>query len=216
MASRFMVPFGGRSLTGRRDPFMSLHREMNRLFDDTFRTLGEGEEGRAGFSVPQLDVHEGEQEFCVTADLPGVSENDIDLQIEGDMLMLRGEKKRSHERDESGYHIVERSCGAFQRGLRLPFEPDPAKIRADYENGVLTVHVPKEAQQQKSKRIPVGQGGMRPAGQQTIEGSHANDQQQIDHQQAASHHQRGQAGGADDTASAQRQSTEHEQAGQQR
>src|SRR6476660_4355890 len=102
MAPRFIFPFGGRSLTGR-DPFLSLHREMNRLFDDTLRSVGDGESGRAGFNVPQLDVHESEQEFCITADLPGVAENDIELTVNGDMLMLRGEKKQQQERDERGY-----------------------------------------------------------------------------------------------------------------
>ena len=88
MASRFLVPFGGRSLTSRRDPFMSLHREMNRLFDDAFHSMGDDQ--GSNFSTPQLDVHESEQELCITADLPGVAESDIDLRLEGDMLIIRG------------------------------------------------------------------------------------------------------------------------------
>jgi HSP20 family protein len=197
MASRFIVPFGGRSLTGR-DPFLSLHREMNRLFDDTLRSVGANESGPAGFNVPQLDVHVSEQEFCITADLPGVAEDDIELTVNGDMLMLKGEKKQHQERDERGYHVIERSSGAFQRSVRLPFEPDPGKVVADYENGVLTVHVPKQAHQERSRRIEVKRGSGPNA--RTIESASANDQGHAERQQAASGDSSGQAGGADDTS----------------
>lgn len=198
MASRFLVPFGGRSLAGR-DPFLSLHREMNRLFDDTFRTMGDDQRGGA-FLMPQLDVHESEQELCITADLPGVAESDIDLRLEGDTLIIRGEKKQHQERDEKGYHVVERSSGAFQRGIRLPFEADPSKVTADYENGVLTVHVPKQAQQERSRRIPVGG-----ASAKTIEhdAAAANDQSASERQQAASQGAMQQPGGSDQQGSEQ-------------
>lgn len=198
MASRFIVPFGGRSLTGR-DPFLSLHREMNRLFEDTMRSVGGNESGPAGFNVPQLDVHESEQEFCITADLPGVAENDIELTVNGDMLMLKGEKKHHQERDERGYHVIERASGAFQRSVRLPFEPDPGQVVADYENGVLTVHVPKQAQQEKNRRIEVKRGSSSNA--RTIENASANDPDHADRQQAASGDPSGQAGSADDNSS---------------
>lgn len=203
MASRFMVPFGGRSLTGRSDPVLSLHREMNRLFDDALRTIPEGEGGQRGLAVPQIDVHESEQEFCLTADVPGVAESDIDLRVEGDTLVIRGEKKQQQELNERGYHFVERSSGAFQRAVRLPFEPDPSKVTADYENGVLTIHVPKQAQQERGRRIEVRRGAGS-SQQRTIEGqtSAANDPQHTESKQAASHNATGQAGGSDDTYSA--------------
>jgi HSP20 family protein len=199
MASRFLVPFGGRRLAARGDPFLSLHREMNRLFDDTFRSMDDGTAERGGqLSVPQLDIHESEGEFCVTADLPGVEESDIDLRIEGDTLTIRGEKRQQGERDERGYHIMERSSGAFQRTLRLPMEPDPAKVTAECHNGVLTVHIAKEGQQQRSKRIEVKRGARQAAGGQTIEtrgggqsGSN-DDQRQVERQRAASESQRSQ------------------------
>jgi HSP20 family protein len=204
MASRFLVPFGGRSIAGRSDPFLSLHREMNRLFDDTFRSIGEDEPGGA-ISTPRLDVHESEQELCITADLPGVAESDIDLRLEGDMLIIRGEKRQRQERNEGGYRLVERSSGAFQRGLRLPFEADPASVKADYEHGVLTIHVPKHAQQERSKRIPVGRGGAE-ASNKTIEASSgaANDQPGEERQQAASQGSMQQAGGAQDSSASQK------------
>jgi HSP20 family protein len=211
MASRFLVPFGGRSLTSRRDPFMSLHREMNRLFDDAFHSMGDDQ--GSNFSTPQLDVHESEQELCITADLPGVAESDIDLRLEGDMLIIRGEKRQNKERNEGGYRLVERSSGAFQRSLRLPFEADPGKVKADYENGVLTIHLPKQAQQERSQRIPVGSGGAN-ASAKTIEAGSgpANDQSNAERQRAASQGSVQQAGGSQDSSSSQQRG--HDQSGQ--
>jgi HSP20 family protein len=204
MASRFIIPFGGGGLAGRSDPFLSLHREMNRLFDDTFRTFGQNEGGQGGMPsmVPQLDVQEKDGEFCLTADLPGVAESDIDLTVEGDVLTIRGEKKNQRERDERGYHIMERSSGSFLRTLRLPFEPDPEKVNAEYRDGVLTVHVPKEGQQQRTRRIEVRRAGAGQGDQRTIEGTTSaanNDERQLDHQEAASQGSMAQAGGSDDT-----------------
>lgn len=222
MASRFLTPRGSRSLGMRGDPFLSLHREMNRLFDDAFQNIGTGQQGsqQGGMqqNMPQLDVHESGNEFVVTADLPGVSGSDIDLQIEGDVLTIRGERRNQQERDEQGYHVMERSSGSFQRSLRLPFEPDPDKVTAECQHGVLTIHVPKEGQQQRSKRIEVrggsqqqGQGGQQSIGGQqgqgsTIEGQHrqANDTHDAPMQQAASGKPAGQQGQPDKGGSQQR------------
>jgi HSP20 family protein len=202
MASRFLIPFGSRSLAGGADPFISLHREMNRLFDDTFRGMDQREGGRGQFLAPSLDVHESGDGFCVTADLPGVSPEDIDLQVEGDLLTICGESKREQERDDKGYHVMERSSGSFRRSLRLPFEPDPDQVKAECRNGVLTVHIPKAGQQQRSRKIAVGGGG---AGQQQVEGRSwaANDERGEDRQMAASQGLQRQEGGSDDTGAPQ-------------
>jgi HSP20 family protein len=204
MASRFMIPFGRAGLAPRNDPFFTLHREMNRLFDDTLRSFDEGESTR-GTMAPSLDVHESESEFCLTADLPGVAEQDIDVQLEGDTLTIRGEKKQESERDERGYHVVERRAGNFQRSIRLPFEPDPEKVTAECHNGVLTVHVSKQGQQQRTRRIEVKRGEGAQAGAKTIEGraGAANDPQPDEHQMAASHSQGTQAGEAESSGSRQ-------------
>jgi HSP20 family protein len=199
-----MIPFGGTGLAPRNDPFFTLHREMNRLFDDTFRSIDQGESTR-GTMVPSLDVHESESEFCLTADLPGVAEQDIDVQLEGDLLTIRGEKKQERERDERGYHVVERSAGNFQRSVRLPFEPDPEKVTAECRNGVLTVHVSKQGQQQRTRRIEVKRGEGADAGAKTIEGraEAANDPRRDEHQMAASHKQGAQAGEAESSGNRQ-------------
>ena len=201
MASRYLIPFGSRGLAGRGDPFLSLNREINRLLDDTFRGMDQSEGGRGQFLAPSLDVHESGDEFCVTADLPGVSPEDIDLQVEGDLLTICGETKCEQERDDKGYHVMERSSGSFRRSLRLPFEPDPDQVKAECRNGVLTVHIPKAGQQQRSRKIAVGGGD---AGRQ-VEGRSwpANDARDENRQMAASQGSQRQEGGSDDTGSRQ-------------
>jgi HSP20 family protein len=218
MASRYIVPFGGQF--GGRDPFRSMQRELSRMLDDTFRSMGENASVWGGnAAVPSIDVHESENELCVTADLPGVKESDIDLRVEGDLLTIRGEKSSRREQDERGYHVTERSTGAFQRTVRLPFAPDPAKVEADYADGVLTIHVSKQEQQERSRRIEVrrgqgaagGQQGSQQPGQQTInqagtgQGQGANDQGEPARQQAASEKRTGRQAGESGTTPGQQQ-----------
>ena len=188
MASRYVVPFGN-SPFGGRDPFRSLQREMSRMLDDTFRSMGESANAWGGAGVvPAIDVHESESELCITADLPGVNESDIDLRVEGDLLAIHGEKSQAREQDERGYHVIERSAGAFQRTVRLPFAPDPMKVAADYANGVLTVRVSKQDLQERSRKIEVGKGAGERRGQQPgLQAKPAtNDLSEPPRQQAAS------------------------------
>jgi HSP20 family protein len=155
MASRFLAPFtGGRSLFGR-DPFVDLHREMNRLFDDASRAFGGGR-GGAMIAAPRMDVHELENALEISAELPGVTENDIDLRLDGDVLTLRGEKRQ--ERQDEQAHMVERSYGSFQRSVQLPFAPDPDEVQANFENGVLKIRLPRRVPQETSRRIAIGTG----------------------------------------------------------
>lgn len=167
MASRFLTPFGGRGgLLGH--PLSDLHREIDRLFDDAFRvgmpSVGYAPAGMA--EQPRIDVHERDNELCVTADLPGVAPDELDLRIDGDLLVLSGERKREGEHGEEGYRVMERSVGRFERSLRLPFSPDPQQVRADFKDGVLTVHVPRQAQLERGRRIAIG-GAAQPSSQQS-------------------------------------------------
>jgi HSP20 family protein len=158
MASRFLAPFGGRALLSR-DPFMDLHREVNRLFDDSFRNMRESG-GEAGFMLsPKVDVCQTGDGWEITAELPGVDQEDIDLRLDGDMLTISGEKR--DERKDDKNRFVERSYGSFTRSFQLPFTPDPEKVMADCDRGVLTIRVPKAAEQDKSRRISVGSGSGR-------------------------------------------------------
>ena len=149
------------------NPFLLLHREMNRLFDDVVRGGGHG--GLlpgADALVPQLNVSETENEIRVTAELPGVSEKAIEVRLEDDILTIRGEKKIEHKDEKENYHVVERAFGAFQRSLRLPFRINPDQVQARFENGVLTVTLPKPQDQEHSRRIEVRSGAAQNGGGQ--------------------------------------------------
>lgn len=161
MARNSLTPFGG---YGDWDPFRSLHREMNRLFDEVQRgaatPFARGRAGQAAGDLleARINVSETDQEFRVTAELPGVAEEDIDVTVDGDTLTIRGEKKFEQESggEKENYHFVERSYGTFQRSLRLPYTLDPDQVRAQFRNGVLTLTAPKPAQQPGARRIQIG------------------------------------------------------------
>jgi len=162
MARNPMTPYrpGGGMFPG--DPFLSLHREVNRLFDDVFRgaalptasgSQGQGDVG--AFVNASMNVSETDKEIRITAELPGVSEQDIHVSLDDDVLTIRGEKKFERKDDKENFHFVERSYGTFQRSLRLPYPVESEQIQASFENGVLTVTVPKTERQERSRRIQV-------------------------------------------------------------
>ena len=157
--SRFLSPLRSpsRAIAGGSDPFSELHREMNRLFDDFLGGGLPSLSASAGttMSSPRLDVRESGNELCVCADLPGVKPEDVELRLEGNTLTLRGEKANEAEDKKEDYYIMERSYGRFQRSLQLPYAPDPSRVHAEFDNGVLTIHVPKEAHQERSQRIAI-------------------------------------------------------------
>jgi HSP20 family protein len=93
--------------------------------------------------VPSVDISEDEKSFLVTADLPGMKPEDINIQVENNVLTLRGERKQEAKSDKQGYHRVERHHGSFQRSFTLPEGVDADKIEANVENGTLTLRVPK-------------------------------------------------------------------------
>lgn len=156
--ARFLAPFGGRGLLGR-DPFLDLHREVNRLFDDSLRSMRDaGASEGGGFMLsPKVDVNQTGDGWEITAELPGVAQEDIDLRLDGDMLTISGEKRDQHKDDKNRF--VERSYGSFTRSFQLPFTPDPEKVTADCDRGVLTIKLPKAAEQDKSRRISIGGAG---------------------------------------------------------
>jgi len=144
------------------DPFSGLRQDIDRLFEDFFRgsvPAMRGEEGMA-MLMPSIDVSETDNAIQVQAELPGVDEQDIDVQLTGDMLTIRGEKKAERKEEERNYRVVERSYGTFERTLRLPFEAEPDKVQASFDKGVLMITVPKpQEQQQKSRKIQLTKGG---------------------------------------------------------
>jgi HSP20 family protein len=169
MARNSLMPFRPGGLIGG-DPFLSLHREMNRLFDDALRgsLSGSSDDDQfgqmRGIVNARMNVSETDKEIRITAELPGVSEKDIDVSLDDDVLTIRGEKRMEQKKDENekeNFHFVERSFGSFQRSLRLPYAVDPEQVQARFDNGVLTVTLPKTAQAERSRRIQV-QGGAKP------------------------------------------------------
>ena len=135
------------------DPFLVLHREVNRLFDDALRGPGAGSSASSVAMTPRMNVGETGQELRIEVELPGVPEGDVHVELAGDVLTIRGEKRI--EREDVQHHIAERSFGTFARSLRLPFPADPGGVQATFHNGVLTVTVPKPSPQDRVHRIPV-------------------------------------------------------------
>jgi HSP20 family protein len=135
-------------------PFAQLHREMDRLFDDFFRTPALGGGALSGPGWPSLEVKESEDQVTITADLPGMNEKDIELSIYNGVLTLRGEKKSEHQDKDRGWS--ERFYGRFERSIALPVGADEEHCDADFTGGVLTVRLPKSAATDKGRRIPIG------------------------------------------------------------
>jgi HSP20 family protein len=162
MAIRDLIPWSRQndrpSTSGREQtdhPLLSLHRDVNRLFNDVLAgfdapTFG----GRSGPAWPHLELAETDKEIRVTAELPGLDEKDVEIVIEDDVLTLRGEKRSESEDKERGYS--ERSYGRFERRIGLPRGVDQDHASATFRNGVLAVTLPKSAAaDQDVRRIPV-------------------------------------------------------------
>ena len=150
--ARSLTPFEWDSLAPRgalgADSFLALHREMDRLFDSFLRdtnlpSLAGAAGGSPMVAMPRIDVSETDREIRIEAELPGVKEKDVDIELVDDMLSIRGEKTEDKEERNKGYHVKERSYGSFARSMRLPFNADPDQVKASFSNGVLTVTVPK-------------------------------------------------------------------------
>jgi HSP20 family protein len=152
-------PFGRRSdvAVGDNDPFTSLRREMDRLFDSFGRDVGWPAQGsRAAAMTPSVDVSESEGELKIDVDLPGVEEKDVDVAISDNVLTIKGEKKAEREEKKKDFHLVERSYGSFSRSLTLPFAVDPDQAKATFKNGVLSISLPKPPEvQAKAKKIAI-------------------------------------------------------------
>ena len=137
-------------------PLLSLHREVNRLFDDVFRGFGGSSFGSLDrdLSWPSVELGETDTEVRITAELPGLDEKDVDIGVEEGVLTLRGEKRSEVEDKDRGY--TERSYGRFERRIGLPRGIERDKANATFRNGVLTITLPKsEAANENVRRIPV-------------------------------------------------------------
>ncbi|MFY9399689.1 MAG: Hsp20/alpha crystallin family protein [Desulfomonilia bacterium] len=131
-------------------------REMNRLFDDFFKGFGLrpfGEEMEAaGTFYPQVDMTEDENAVYVTAELPGLDEKDIEINLSKDSITLKGEKKEEREEKGKESYYMERSYGSFTRVLPIPVEINPDKVEATFKKGVLNITMPKVQTEKKEQR----------------------------------------------------------------
>jgi HSP20 family protein len=145
------VPRTGRGIARQTGSlFDSLQQEVDRLFEDFSRGTGNG----AIQLMPNMDVAETDENIELTVELPGLQEKDIDISINDNLLVIRGEKKAETERKDRNFHLVERAYGTFYRAFELPPGVDPSQITANMSNGVLKVTIPKPAQAEP-RRIEV-------------------------------------------------------------
>lgn len=166
MSVRDLIPWGREQSrvpslfrSDERDPFLSLHREVNRLFDDVFRDF-DGQLpsfGRSTFlsgNWPSVEISDNEKEIEVTAEVPGLEEKDIEVLLDDGVLTLRGEKRSLSE--DKDRQFSERYYGRFERRIPLGYEIEEDKIDARFKNGVLFVTLPKTAKaQSQAKRIEI-------------------------------------------------------------
>jgi HSP20 family protein len=146
----------------------SLQTEMNRLFNAAFDTSGGGNGGARRWT-PAMDLVETDDHFVLRADLPGMTESDVNVELEDNVLTVSGERKAEHEEKREGFYRVERSFGSFARSLTLPRGIDPEHVSAGFDNGVLEVRIPKP-EERKPRKISIGTAGEEP---KTIEGAAA-------------------------------------------
>ena len=168
MSVRDLIPWGrnnGNQLPSvfrddDRDPLLSLHREVNRLFDDVFRGFDSRLPALGRFSSfggggwPNVEISDSEKEIRVTAEVPGLEEKDVEVLLEDGVLTLKGEKRS--ETEDKDRQFSERFYGRFERRIPLGYEVEDDNVSADFKNGVLTVALPKtERAQAKAKRIAI-------------------------------------------------------------
>jgi HSP20 family protein len=131
---------------------MTLREAMDRLFDDAFTRPLSLRDG--GGSTPAIDMYQTDNEVVVKAALPGFKADDVQINVTGEVLTIRGEMKREEEQKEKSWHIREHRWGSFERSISLPTDVVSEKAQADFDNGVLTITLPK-AEEVKPKTITV-------------------------------------------------------------
>ncbi len=166
MRIRELVPWRSRerdqlSRPGNGDQFSTLQTEMSRLFDSFFEGFDIVPFGKTGLAqagvMPKVDVSETKDAVQVTAELPGMKEDDLEVTLADGHLVIQGEKRAEKEEKDKNFYRVERSYGSFHRSIPLPTEVDDQKVDASFQNGVLKIVLPKvaPAASEASKKIPV-------------------------------------------------------------
>ena len=159
MLANHLIPYSGlrRALHRRRGghPFALFDREVEELFDRALRGFAppaDPDAGRTAWLSPRLDLREGDDGYTVTAELPGLDEKELKVELSDGYLTIEGEKKAERGDDKGDFRIVERSFGTFKRGLQVPADVDVEGIDAAFRNGVLTVALPKKEEAKATVR----------------------------------------------------------------
>jgi HSP20 family protein len=155
-----LIPWRRRDLgTASERSAVDLRREMDNLFDRFFGDMGWPARGLSRTFAPAFDLSENEDEFVVKAELPGVDPKEVDINLTGNLLTIKGEKKEQSEEKGENFHRVERSYGSFSRSFQLPCEVQKDKVTAKYKDGVLDLRLPKaEEAKRKAFKIEVKEG----------------------------------------------------------
>jgi HSP20 family protein len=149
----------------------TIQTEMNRLFNNFFESPPPSSGGgNLRRWVPAMDLVETGEDFVLRADLPGLSQADVNIELEDNVLTISGDRKAEHEEHKEGYYRVERAWGSFSRSLTFPEGVDAEAVQASFDRGVLEVRVPKP-EARKPRKVTIAVGGEQP---QTIEGAEAN------------------------------------------
>jgi len=131
------------------------HDHFNQLFNETFaRAFGDQKEVSLRTWVPPVDICETEDSLVLKAELPGIKSDDVEIRVEDNTLYLKGERKFEKEAKDENFHQVERSYGTFSRSFSLPSSIDSDKVKAEYQNGILTLTMPKR-EEAKPKTIKI-------------------------------------------------------------
>ena len=143
----------------REDPISELHGRLNRLFDNFFDDFGSDSLLPANFAkewntlMPAVEVSESDDAIEVTAELPGMDADSLDVSIDGGYLTIKGEKKDEKDEKKKNYHLTERSYGSFSRTLNIPVDLiDLDKVESKFKNGVLHITLPKTAESKSSRK----------------------------------------------------------------
>jgi HSP20 family protein len=154
--SSFLPSLFGRGARQGQDVFSQLQHEVDRVFDNFTSTRPMRLFGGNGAFEPAIDIAETPEAIDISAEIPGCDPKDVEISLVGRTLTLRGEKKTETERKDKNFHAVERSYGAFVRTVPLPYAVDPAKVEANFDKGVLKVHLPKPPEAKEDvKKIPI-------------------------------------------------------------
>lgn len=134
-------------------PFERMHEEMDRLFDDFLPHLSVGHDGETRLgSLASVDLSETDSDLELTADLPGMKEDDIDITLRDGALIISGERKHEAEEKKKNFYRSERVYGSFNRAITLPCDVDEDRIHANFKKGVLTVRLPKSKSAKENVR----------------------------------------------------------------